>query len=55
MTTKNRGLIAGHFDGHEDAAVQFRVHCQIEHIPSFARSHWMPPSAAAMVDKFVGK
>jgi hypothetical protein len=44
--------------------VQSGVYCPIDHIPSFARSHWMPPSGkclrriapvAAMVDKFVAK
>jgi hypothetical protein len=53
---------AGDFDHHVDAAAQCRVHCSMEHIPSFTRSHWMPPlgkclhhiaPAAAMVDKYV--
>jgi hypothetical protein len=34
--------ITGHFDD-RDAAVQFGVHRPMEHIPSFTRSHWMPP------------
>jgi hypothetical protein len=51
---------AGDIDHHEDAAVQCGVHCLIEHILGFTRSHWMPPSgkclcriapAAAMVDE----
>ena len=54
--------IAGNFDCHGNAAVQSRVHCPIEHIQGFTRSHWMPPSGkclrriapvAVMVDKFV--
>jgi len=55
--------IAGNFDCHADgAAVRYRAHHPIEHIPGFSRSHWMPPSGkclrriapvAAMVNKFV--
>jgi hypothetical protein len=53
---------AGDFDHHADVAVQCRVHCLIERIPAFTRSHWMPPlgkclhriaPAAAMVDKYI--
>ncbi len=53
---------AGDFDHHADAAVQCRVHCLMEHIPGFTRSHWMPSlgeclrsiaPAAAMVDKYI--
>ena len=55
--------IAGNFDCHADgAAVRYRAHHPIEHIPGFSRSHWMPPSGkclrriapvAAMVNEFV--
>jgi hypothetical protein len=47
-----------------DASVQCGVHCLMEHIPGFTRSHWMLPlgkclrhiaPAAAMADKFVAK
>jgi len=55
-------LIAGNFNHHADAAVQYRAQCTMEHIPGFTRSHSMLPSGkclrhiapeAAMVDKFV--
>jgi hypothetical protein len=35
--------IAGDFDGHTDAAVRYRAHHPMEHIPGFTRSYWMPP------------
>jgi hypothetical protein len=35
--------IAGDFDCHANAAVGFGVHCPMEHIPGFTRSHWMLP------------
>ena len=53
---------AGGFDCHADAAVRYRVHRPMKHIPGFIRSQWMPPSskclrslalATAMVDEFV--
>jgi hypothetical protein len=55
---------AGDFDHHADAdaTVWCRVHCPMEHILGFTRSHWMPPlgkclrriaQAAAVVDKYV--
>jgi hypothetical protein len=56
--------IAGNFDHHADAAVRCGVHCPMEHIQGFTRSHWMLPSAecsrpiapaAVMVDKLVEK
>ena len=49
------------FDRHADAAVRWRAHRPMEHIPGFTRSHCMPPlgrcshriaAAAAMVDDF---
>jgi hypothetical protein len=40
--------IAGNFDGHADAAVQCVMHCPMEHIPGFTRSHWMPPSGKCL-------
>jgi hypothetical protein len=54
--------ISGNFDHHADAAVQCGVHCPMEHIQGFTKSHWMLPlgeclrriaSAAVMVDKLV--
>ncbi len=56
--------IAGHFNDHGDVTVQCRAHCQMVHILSFTRSHWMPPLGkclsrivlvAAKVNKFVAK
>jgi hypothetical protein len=53
---------AGDIDHLADAAVQWRAHCPMEHIPGFTRSHWMPPlgeclcriaPAAIMVDEFI--
>ncbi len=35
---------AGHFDGHGDAPVRNHMHCLMEEIQSFTRSHWMLPS-----------
>jgi hypothetical protein len=34
----------GHFDGHGDAPVRNRVHCPMEEVQSFNRSHWTLPS-----------
>jgi hypothetical protein len=34
---------AGCFDGHGDAPVRNRVHCPMEEVQRFTRSHWMPP------------
>jgi hypothetical protein len=54
--------IAGDFDCHADVSEQRGVHCLIEHVHSFTRSHWMPPSgeclrhialAATMVNEFI--
>jgi hypothetical protein len=36
--------IAGDFDCHADASVQYGTHCPMEHIPGFTRRNWMPPS-----------
>jgi hypothetical protein len=33
----------GHFDGHGDAPVRNRVHCLMEEVQSFNRSHWTLP------------
>jgi hypothetical protein len=52
---------AGNFYCHAYTAVQCGVHCLMEHILSFTKSHWMPPlgewlhciaAAATMVDDF---
>jgi hypothetical protein len=42
-TIKQYTHFAGRFDGHRDAAVQYRTHCMIEEVQGFTRSHWMPP------------
>ncbi len=34
---------AGHFDGHGDAPVRNCMHCPMEEVQGFTRSHWMPP------------
>jgi hypothetical protein len=33
----------GHFDGHDGVPVQCQVHCPIQHVQGYLRSHWMPP------------
>ncbi len=43
-TIKQYTLFAGRFDGHCDAAVQYRAHRLMEGVQGFTRSHWMPPS-----------
>jgi len=52
---------AGNLDCHADAAVQCGVHCLMEHISGFNRSHWIPPlgecshhiaAVATMVNNF---
>jgi hypothetical protein len=35
---------AGHFDGHDDVPVGYRVHRPMEEVQDFGRSYWMPPS-----------
>jgi hypothetical protein len=34
---------AGHYDGHCNAPVLYLVHCLMEEVQGFTRSHWMPP------------
>jgi hypothetical protein len=41
---KQYTTIATRFDGHNDAPVQCRVHCLMEGVQGFTRSHWTPPS-----------
>jgi hypothetical protein len=44
QTTINKyAYKAGHFDGHGNAPVRNRVHCPMEEVQGFTRSHWMPP------------
>ncbi len=35
--------IVGHFDGHDNAPVQFWVQCPMQHVQGYLRSHWTPP------------
>jgi hypothetical protein len=39
---KKYTYFAGNFGGHADATVQCRVHCLMDYIQCFTRSHWMP-------------
>ena len=32
----------GHFNGYDDAPVQCQVHCLMQHVQGYLRSHWMP-------------
>jgi hypothetical protein len=41
---KQYTTVATYFDGRDDAPVQCRIHCPIEGVQGFTRSHWMPPS-----------
>jgi hypothetical protein len=34
---------AGHFNGPADAPWQCRVHCPMQEVQGFGRSHWKPP------------
>jgi hypothetical protein len=44
QTTINKyTYFAGHFDGHGGARVQHHVHCPMEEVQSFGRSHWALP------------
>jgi hypothetical protein len=39
MMTKTYTYFAGHFDGHSNAPVRYREHCQMEKVQGFTRSH----------------
>ncbi len=41
---KQYTTIATCFNGRNDVTVQCRVHCPMEGVQGFTRSHWMPPS-----------
>jgi hypothetical protein len=44
--TANKTMMEkGHFDGCGGAPVQYRLHCLMEEIYCFPRSHWVPPSS----------
>jgi hypothetical protein len=36
-------ILAGHFDGHGGAPVQYRAHCLIEGVQGYDGSHWLMP------------
>jgi hypothetical protein len=40
----------GRFDGHGNALVRNRVHCLMEEVQGFTRSHWTPPSGKHYVE-----
>ena len=44
VTTNKSTSIAGHFDSHGGAKVQYCVHLLMQHDQCYTRSHWMPPS-----------
>ncbi len=35
--------IIGHFNGRGGPPVQYEVHCPIQHVQGYSRSHWAPP------------
>jgi hypothetical protein len=35
--------IAGHFDSHGSAPVQYKAHPSMQHVQGYTRSHWTPP------------
>jgi hypothetical protein len=41
-TMKKWANFASHFDGHGGALVQYHVHCVMEEVQGFGRSHWTP-------------
>ena len=41
---KQYTTIATRFDNSDDALVQCHVHCPMEGVQGFTRSHWTPPS-----------
>ncbi len=40
MTMKKNTYFASCFDGHDNALVCYHVHCPIEEVQGFTRSHW---------------
>jgi hypothetical protein len=41
---KQYTTVATHFNSRDDAPVQCHVHCPMEGVQGFTRSHWTPPS-----------
>jgi hypothetical protein len=45
QTTMNKyTYFAGHFDSRGGALVRYCMHCPMDEVHGFGRSHWMPPS-----------
>jgi hypothetical protein len=44
MMTNKCTSIAGHFNSHDGALVQNKVHLVMQHVQGYTGSHWMPPS-----------
>jgi hypothetical protein len=42
-TIKKCTKFVGHFDGRGSALVQYRLHCLMEEVQGFTKSHWLPP------------
>jgi hypothetical protein len=42
-------LSTGRFDGHGGPPVQYEVHCPMQHVQGYSRSHWMPPSGNCLL------
>jgi hypothetical protein len=40
QTTMKKNYFAGHFDGHGNVLVRYRVYCPLEEVQGFTRSHW---------------
>ncbi len=43
MIMKKYINFAGHSNGHDNAPVRYRMHCPMEEVQGFTRSHWTPP------------
>jgi hypothetical protein len=43
LTTIKCTSDATHFDGRADAPVQYRMHCLMEGVHGYPKSHWTPP------------
>jgi hypothetical protein len=45
MMTNKCISVAGHFNSHGGAPVQYKVHCLMQHVQGYTGSHWMLPSS----------
>jgi hypothetical protein len=43
VATNKCTFVLGRFDGHDNALVQFWVHCPMQHVQGYLRSHWTMP------------